>query len=255
MRAEEQILMNLVEMSHNLGKPELEYIILGEGNSSAKIDAESFWVKASGASLRDLAPDQLVKVSTPQVLELMEHSDLSDDDIKMGLKKVCIEKSIKALPSVETFLHAVLLQYEEVNYIGHTHPTAVNAILCSNKAAEAFSGSLFPDQIVYCGAEMLFIPYTDPGFTLAYAIRNKTQDYVQRWGYAPKVILMQNHGFIALGKTAKDVENITAMAVKTARIIAGTYAMGGPHFLSSESVRRIDTRPDEQYRKKVWGTR
>jgi ribulose-5-phosphate 4-epimerase/fuculose-1-phosphate aldolase len=65
---------------------------------------------------------------------------------------------------------------------------------------------------------------------------------------------MQNHGFIALGRTALEVENITAMYVKAARVLLGSYALGGPHFLSSTDVARIHTRPDELYRRKEWGS-
>lgn len=255
MQNDEQILTTLLEMSRNLGKPENDYIILGEGNSSAKIDDKTFWVKASGASLSNLAPENLVKVSFEKTLALLKKGNLTDDEIRDGLKEVRVDEEVNAVPSVETFMHAVLLQFEGVNFIGHTHPTAINAILCSKNAEEALSGSLFPDQIVYCGAEYVFIPYTDPGFVLANTVYEYVQDFYERWGQAPKVIYMQNHGFIALGSTAKDVENITAMAVKSAQIIAGAYAMGGLNFLTSESVDRIHTRPDEQYRKKVWGTR
>jgi hypothetical protein len=60
---------------------------------------------------------------------------------------------------------------------------------------------------------------------------------------------------IALGKSAADVENITAMAVKAARVLLGTYALGGPHFLTPEHADRIHTRQDEHYRKNVWETR
>lgn len=255
MRTDEQILTNLVEMSRNLGRSELDYIILGEGNTSAKIDDKTFFVKASGASLSNLGTDNLLKVSSEKTLELLKQGSLSDQEIREGLKTVCIDPSVRVYPSVETFLHAVLLQFDGVNFIGHTHPTAINSILCSQKAAEAVSGSLFPDQIVYTGAERVFIPYTDPGFQLAFAVRDHAQQYYNRWGQAPKAIYMQNHGFIALGSTPKDVENITAMAVKSARTILGAYTLGGPHFLSPESVDRINTRPDELYRKKVWGTR
>ena len=40
------------------------------------------------------------------------------------------------------------------------------------------------------------------------------------------------------------------MFVKTCRILLGTYALGGPHFLSQANVNRIFTRPDEAYRRK-----
>ena len=68
---------------------------------------------------------------------------------------------------------------------------------------------------------------------------------------SPKLILLRNHGMVALGQTADEVLRITAMAVKTARIIIGAYAVGGPRFLTPEDVARIDTRPDEHYRQRV----
>ena len=36
------------------------------------------------------------------------------------------------------------------------------------------------------------------------------------------------------------------MAVKATRILLGTYAAGGPHFLSENDVARIHARPDER---------
>jgi rhamnose utilization protein RhaD (predicted bifunctional aldolase and dehydrogenase) len=155
------------------------------------------------------------------------------------------------MPSVETFLHAILLSHEQVNFIGHTHPTAVNAILCSTKAEEAYSGSLFPDQIVVLGTDPIFVPYTDPGLVLSKTVQQKFNAFLEKFGQPPKAIYMQNHGFIAVGGTAKDVLNITQMAVKTARILLGAYAAGSPHFLPDSQVDRIGTRPDEQYRRKV----
>jgi hypothetical protein len=44
------------------------------------------------------------------------------------------------------------------------------------------------------------------------------------------------------------------MYVKTARVIIGAYALGGPHFMSPEAVARIHTRPDELYRRQEWGS-
>ncbi len=250
----EKIRQDLVKMSHNLGDPSRDYIILGEGNSSARINEETFWVKASGTSLVDLKSDDLIEVSFAKIFNLMKQENLTDDEVRTGLRSVCVDQHVTAMPSVETFLHAILLDFDGVNFIGHTHPIAVNAILCSTKAEEAYSGSLYPDQIVYCGPAPVFVPYTDPGFTLAFAIRDHVQAFIDFWGFLPKVILMQNHGFIALGNSAKEVENITAMGVKAAQVILGAYASGGPNFLSQENVERIHTRPDEQYRRKIWGT-
>ena len=66
----------------------------------------------------------------------------------------------------------------------------------------------------------------------------------------PKVIVLQNHGLIVLGASPTEVDSISAMYVKTCRILLGAYAFGGPHFLTEENVNRIFTRPDEAYRRK-----
>jgi len=140
-----------------------------------------------------------------------------------------------------------------VAFVGHTHPIAINALTCSRGFEEAFSGRLFPDEIVMCGPAPVLIPYTDPGLPLAREIWRRINAYIDTYGERPRVILLQNHGLIALGRTAEQVENITAMMVKTARVLLGTYAVGGPHFLSTQQVDRIHTRPDEAYRRKLLG--
>lgn len=246
------ILEKLVAMSRNLGDPALNYVILGEGNTSARIDSETFWVKASGAELRTIDASGFVQVRFDRVLAMLEGLDPSDAQVKAGLEAARVDPSTAARPSVETVLHALALQVGDVNFVGHTHPTAVNAVLCSQKAEEAIAGRLFPDEIVYCGPAPVYIPYTDPGVPLARAVGDAIERYLERYRQAPKVILMQNHGFIALGKTASEVENITAMYVKAAHVLLGAYALGGPHFMPPAAVARIHTRPDEQYRRQEW---
>jgi rhamnose utilization protein RhaD (predicted bifunctional aldolase and dehydrogenase) len=249
----DDILAQLVTMSNNLGDPALDYVILGEGNTSARADADTFWVKASGTELRTTAASGFVRVRVDGVLALLETDDISDDDVKAGLEAAKVDPAATARPSVETVLHAVALQLEGVNFVGHTHPTAINALTCSAAFETAVSGRLFPDEIVICGPALVVVPYTDPGVPLARKVRDLIDQYIDEYQEVPKVILMQNHGLIALGRTAQQVENITAMAVKAARVLLGTYVLGGPHFLTARNVDRIHTRPDELYRRKLLG--
>lgn len=255
MEESKHILAQLVALSCHLGDPARDYAILGEGNTSARLDAETFWVKASGAALQSIDASGFVRMDFQRTLALLEARQLSDAQVKAGLQAARVDPGDSRQPSVETILHALALQLPGVDFVGHTHPTAVNAVLCSRFAAQAISGRLFPDEIVYCGPAPLYLPYTDPGLPLARALRQALSAYVEEHGQPPKVILMQNHGFIALGKTPKEVEHITAMYVKTARVLLGAYALGGPNFLSPAAVERIHTRPDERYRQELWGRR
>jgi rhamnose utilization protein RhaD (predicted bifunctional aldolase and dehydrogenase) len=251
--AQGDVLDQLVDMSNKLGDPALDYVILGEGNTSARADADTFWVKASGTELRTIGRAGFVRVRFDRALAVPDRRDLSDDVVRAGLEAAKVDPAVTARPSVETVLHALALQLEGVDFVGHTHPTAINALLCSCKAEEAVSGRLFPDHIVVCGQASAYVPYTDPGVPLARAVRDSIDRFIDERREIPRVVLMQNHGLIALGRTARQVEDITAMAVKAARVLLGSYALGGPSFLTASDVDRIHTRPDELYRRKVAG--
>ncbi len=243
-------LSQLINMSRALGDPANDYVILGEGNTSARADAETFWVKASGTSLRGIAAKGFVRMRFEPVLAMLDEPELGDQEIRQMLTAAKVDATAAEHPSIETMLHAMALNLPGVNFVGHTHPVAVNAILCSQGVEEAIRGRLFPEEVTFCGPAPAYVPYADPGLPLAHRVREALTRHVHEWGESPKVVLMQNHGLIALGRTAQEVDNITAMAVKTARILLGTYALGGPHFMSGEAVERIHTRPDELYRRK-----
>lgn len=246
-------LEQVVELSHRLGSPEMDCAILGEGNTSAREDEKTFWVKASGSQLANIKADGFVLVSFERVLALLENKDLSDADVKKALTEAKSDPAATGHPSVETLLHAVLLSIDGVNFVGHTHPTAINSLTCSQVFPKVFKGRLFPDEIVLCGVAPLLIPYTDPGIPLARKVRKSLHKYLDKYGERPKIVLMQNHGLIALGGTPQAVEDITAMEVKTARVLLGTLSAGGPLFMTEEAVGRIHTRPDEHYRQQILG--
>ena len=69
-------------LSNTIGRPENDYVILGEGNTSARVDAESFWVKASGTELRTITADGFVRCSFQKVISLMDRPGLTDVEVK-----------------------------------------------------------------------------------------------------------------------------------------------------------------------------
>jgi rhamnose utilization protein RhaD (predicted bifunctional aldolase and dehydrogenase) len=243
------VLSELIALTRYLGEPSREYVILGEGNTSARVDAETYWVKASGSSMLNIEADGLVLTRFAPVLAMLEAGDLSDDEIKVNLVRAKVDPDAPGHPSIEALMHALCLSLPGVSFVGHTHPTAVNAILCSAEAEEAVAAPVFPDEIVVCGPASAWVPYVDPGIPLARAVWKSLTDYSQEHGMPPKRVFIRNHGLIALGGSSTEVKNITAMAVKAARIILGTYALGGPRFLGATDTKRIHTRPDEDRRR------
>jgi rhamnose utilization protein RhaD (predicted bifunctional aldolase and dehydrogenase) len=94
------------------------------------------------------------------------------------------------------------------------------------------------------------VPYTDPGLPLAREIAERTKTFLEKEGHSPRLILLQNHGVIALGSTPAAVLSCLLMAAKAAAIFRGAAAMGGPNFLKPEHVERIGNRPDEAHRQR-----
>ncbi|MFO7697117.1 MAG: class II aldolase/adducin family protein [Anaerolineae bacterium] len=245
------ILGELVRLSVSVGRPERDLVTVIEGNTSADMNDSTFYVKASGTRLLDANAGSFVRLYTDPVCDIADRAGCSDTEVKALLDAAKVDPADSRRPSVEAPLHALALKEMGVKFIAHTHPTAVLAIMCSVRAEEAISGRLTPDEIVVCGPAPAYVPYTDPGFELAVTVRRVMHTYADEYGMPPKVILMQNHGLIALGASAQEADNITEQYVKTCRMLLGTYALGGPHFLTQANVDRIHTRPDELYRRKA----
>lgn len=246
-------LTRLLDLSHQLGREERKLAILGEGNTSTRLSEDRFIVKASGSNLATLAPGDVTECRFADLLPLLEAKSMTDKEIDDRLFAARVDPKAKK-PSVEAIFHAYLLTVPGVGFVGHTHPISVNQLLCSRHARTFARRRLFPDEIVCCGVESVFVPYTDPGLKLAQAMRRAVVAFIKRTARPPKVILIENHGFIGLGPTPEAVLAATLMGAKAAEIFAGAAAAGGaPRFLTPAQVQRIAGRPDEHYRQKALG--
>ena len=245
-------LQSLLDLSHALGGERLRMAILGEGNTSLRLDAETFAVKASGSNLATLQPTDLTTCRFDRLLPLLDATAATDAEIDNSLFASRVSEAAKK-PSIEALFHAYLLTLPGVACVGHVHAIAVNQILCSPRARDYAESRACPDEIVMCGIESVFVPYAEPGLGLAQSIRREVQAFVQRTGRAPKIILLQNHGIIAVGPSPKAVLGSLLMAEKAAEIFVGAAALGGPVFLTAAQCERIAGRPDEHYRQKMLG--
>ena len=245
-------LSTLISLSHELGREERRLAILGEGNTSARVSDTTFLVKASGSNLSTLAESNLTECHFAGLLKFMDQRKATDAAIDQALLDARVDPAARK-PSVEAMFHAWLLTLPGVAFVGHTHPIAVNSLLCSTQGGAFAKRRLFPDEVVCCGPESVLVPYCDPGLKLAQAIRRQVEAYRRRAGIVPRVILLQNHGLIALGATPNAVLAATLMAVKSAEITLGSIAAGGARYLSSSDIARIAGRTDEHYRQKALG--
>jgi rhamnose utilization protein RhaD (predicted bifunctional aldolase and dehydrogenase) len=241
----------LIALSHAIAEPGLEAAILGEGNTSMRAGEGEFWVKASGCSLPGISPDGFVLMKSGPLMEVLDEN-LSDEATKTVLAQARARSGEPKMPSVESFMHALLLDLEGVAVVAHGHPVPLLSVLCLPQAEEIAGQRLFPDEIVCCGPAAAFVPYVDPGLPLARAIRDAVRRFVQKWGSAPKTVWLANHGLICLGGGVREVESAFRMSVKAARVWLGAIQSGQPvQSLSPAQVERIAGRPDEHYRQRM----
>ena len=251
-----KILGELVKLSNNLGRIVYHLAIIGEGNTSAKVEtkdvAGSFFIKASGTQLATVTGNDFIEVYFEPIMQLINMENPNAEEINYIFEKAKVDKKHRANPSVETLLHAICLNLEGINFVGHTHPTAVNRLTCSKSFPENLKGRIYPDEIILLGKESVFIPYTDPGVKLAQKAKKEIEIFLDKHGERPKSIYIQNHGFIALGSTPTEVENITFMADKAAEIRFGALLAGGINTFSEDIVNYISERTDEKYRQSLF---
>jgi rhamnose utilization protein RhaD (predicted bifunctional aldolase and dehydrogenase) len=246
----------LLALTAEVGDPVRDYVILAEGNTSTRIDAGSMWVKASGVRMeRADGPDAFVAVELEPLMRALRGDDDPGDDLTAVLARARVPGQPEdRAPSVETFVHAICLELGGAEFVAHTHPTAVNRLLCSRDAEAAYAGVLFPDEALVCGPVPLFVPFDEPGLPVARLVLDRFRAFLDEHGAPPRLILLANHGIVALGSSPAEVAAITAMAVKGASIRSGTLAAGGPAFLADDQAARLFLREDEQARRKALST-
>jgi rhamnose utilization protein RhaD (predicted bifunctional aldolase and dehydrogenase) len=243
-------LEDLLTLSHEIGRDDRGMAILGEGNTSVRVSDETFLVKTSGSCLGTLKEDDVAECRLDALLPLLEKDSMTDQQIDDALLAARVNPKARK-PSVEAVFHAWLLSLPGVKFVGHSHATTVNQILCSPRARDFAERRMFPDEIVCCGPASVLVPYTDPGLKLAQALRSYTEEHVKKHQRQPRVILMQNHGITTVGATWQSVLAAMLMAEKAAKIFVGAASMGGPVFFSKANVERIAGRPDEAYRQRA----
>jgi rhamnose utilization protein RhaD (predicted bifunctional aldolase and dehydrogenase)/NAD(P)-dependent dehydrogenase (short-subunit alcohol dehydrogenase family) len=217
-----QLQAELVAISRHFGSdPSL--VLAGGGNSSVKT-ADRLLVKASGGALATIGADGFVEMDREKLDELA-HADLGSDP---QAREAAFKEAILAArrhpesnlrPSVECLLHHLL----PGRFVFHSHATLGNALTCCTKGEE-LARELFGDEV-------LWLPYVDPGFTLAQALRQALGAWRERTGReSPPVLLMANHGMIVQGEDADEMKRHTdrvlaKIAVRLATVDAASGAV------------------------------
>ena len=201
-----QEIKDLIDISHFYGSDK-EYVIAGGGNTSFK-DDNIIRVKASGQPLSELTEEGLVTLSREKLREISRKTYPEDpvkreDQVKKDLFNSIIDTTSGKRPSVETSLHE-MIRYK---YIVHLHPTLINGVLCSRNA-RSITKKLFGDKV-------LFVPYTDPGYTLFKKLEADINIFRRDHQTDPQIIFLENHGVFVGADTIEGVKEIYRYLTET----------------------------------------
>ena len=196
-----QRIKELIEVSIRYGSNK-EFVIAGGGNTSFK-DDNHLWIKASGVNLSTINENGFCVLDRAKLNDIpnQQFSDDSatrEEQVKNALMNSRVDPSSGLRPSVETSLHN-LFSY---SFVVHTHSTLVNGLMCSNLAAEK--------TLEIFGEEVLYVPYSDPGFVLFKIIAEQIAAYNKQFGRDPKVVLIQNHGIFVAANSVEEIDALYA---------------------------------------------
>ena len=226
----------LLDLAHWAGNHPSRFIAGTEGAVAAILPGgKSFAVSAAHTSLARLEEASLVEF------------DLAKTQALLALDEAPAEKIAEAqinpaapAPSADAIAFADLFTLEGARFALHTQPIQINQIVCSPRARQFSDRRNLPQEILACGQASVLVPFMPPGLLLAKEIRRRICLFRDRYKSTPRLVLIQNHGMIALGESVEAVQITTEAAVKYAEIFVGAAMLGGPDFLKPNYVTQID---------------
>lgn len=183
----------LVYATRTIGQ-EPDLVLWGGGNTSLKAtvkdhvgrDTRVLWIKGSGSDMKSITAKQFTPLRLDDLLTLRAH-DAMDDEEMVSFQNRCMLEPGAPKPSIETLLHAFL----PAPHIYHTHADAICTLV-----DQTDSRSLI--RRVY-GAEVPLVSYVRPGFGLSKLAAEAFARHPQA-----RAMILDKHGLVTWGKTAKD---------------------------------------------------
>ncbi|PPL18920.1 class II aldolase/adducin family protein [Microterricola pindariensis] len=237
----------LVALTRRLGEPARDLVILAEGNTSELVSDRTISVKASGSSMADATRDDFVTVDLEPLLQILRDPAAGQEALTAALTATTADGgTVRA--SIESLVHVAVRAFVPAKFVAHTHPTDVVALLASAEAETAFVDPVYSEEFMILGRS-LYVPYAEPGIVLGRVFLEHLDSHVQEHGETPSLVLLGNHGIVAISDSAAGVEAISMMAVKSARVRLGARLAGGVAPLSAETTAHYFDRPDFRERR------
>ena len=228
--------LELLAYQSSLIGAEASLVIWGGGNTSLKTtqpdfrgrETKAILVKSSGHDMKAAQASDFSAVRLEDVLPMFERADLSDEEVADYLQRCLIDPG-SLRPSIETLLHAFLLQASVV----HSHADAILSLTNTRNPHDVV-------QQAY-GNDVVVVPYRRPGLLLS---KEVAKAGLKRPGVKGAVLV--NHGLVTWGSTPKSsydahIELVTQAEEYIRNRSAGKLVFGGTRVpsLDKEERRRV----------------
>lgn len=123
-----------------------------------------------------------------------------------------------------------------------------------DQSADAFqkAGLPFtPDMIVYCKAAYMYIEENKNAASVLESFRKQLPGFISAHGYPPKIIVVRDHGIIAVEDNAASASTALEVYEDLLKISYFSDSFGGPHFMTPDEIAFVDNWEVENYRRSI----
>ncbi|MBL8027560.1 MAG: SDR family NAD(P)-dependent oxidoreductase [Fibrobacteres bacterium] len=177
--------------------------------------------------------------------------------IKKSIKKTADFKSDKVTSTEQTTAAKIvpairmMLNAEQPPILTYAANNEYLRRIDGLKSFSSLSKPFTPDHIVYCQAQLCFVPYVSDITELQKKCAAAIANYKKANNKTPKIIAVEKVGVFAVGATAKESSIALSLFMDSVKIAAYTDNFGGPKPMTDKQISFITNWEVENYRKKV----
>jgi len=186
--------------------------------------------------------------SVEKITELYENID----EALLSVIKGRLIISERRLPDIAQKQLKILNEYlSDDRFIEFRFNSLIEQYTLNKSTLSRISKPFIPDQIVYCKAFPLIIPYNGHKLLDSNDLGTIIASYKKKHGFEPKVILFEKGPLVGLEENKKSTDLVLDMFEDAMRISYYSEFFGGPNFMSDSQIAFIENWEVEHYRQKI----
>lgn len=206
--------------------------------------------------------------AAPKILFLENHGIFFAADTVEEIDELCESTfaTLKAKVNEEPDFSEVEFDKEKAAYLAPTirmlynkngaitlfHASkSANELIESREAFKPLEAPFSPDHIVYCKAYFLFVEAYEDANEQTEAIKKAYNEYVEKNGFAPRVIAVEKLGYFISGDNMKQAQTAKELLIDSIKVAVYAKSFGGALHMTQELIDFIVNWEVESYRSKV----